>query len=210
MRFLYLHGFASGPSSRKAQSFRAALASRDVQLEIPDLAEGDFQHLTLTKQLSVVERTLGGDPVRLIGSSMGGYLASLYAAFHPEVERLVLLAPAFGFSTRWQELMGPEKLAAWRETGLTEVFHYGDNALRLLDYELYRDAQQYADMPDFHQPAQIFHGLHDDVVPISLSRQMASLQPQVMLTELDSDHELLNVLDRITSEAAPFLTAGSV
>ena len=31
---------------------------------------------------------------------MGGYLAALYASRHPEIDRMVLLAPAFGFGTR--------------------------------------------------------------------------------------------------------------
>src|SRR5690348_17748458 len=53
-----------------------------------------FEHLTISGQLGVLERTLQNEPVRLIGSSMGGYLAALYAARHPEVDRLVLLAPA--------------------------------------------------------------------------------------------------------------------
>src|SRR3712207_248123 len=97
MRVLYLHGFASGPSSGKAQFFRARLAERGVQLEIPDLVEGDFENLTITGQLAVIERTARGDPVVLMGSSLGGYLAALYASSHPEVTKLILMAPAFYF-----------------------------------------------------------------------------------------------------------------
>src|SRR5579872_1082450 len=110
MRFIYLHGFASGPRSRKAQSFREALANRNIDLEIPDLAEGDFEHLTISRQLEVIGKTLDGSACRLVGSSMGGYLASLYAAAHPEVERLVLLAPAFGFAKRWSEMEGSKAI----------------------------------------------------------------------------------------------------
>ena len=43
---VYLHGFASGPASTKAQLFRARLAERGATLAIPDLAP-DF---TLTWQ----------------------------------------------------------------------------------------------------------------------------------------------------------------
>ena len=93
-RFVYLHGFASGPSSQKARFFRERFAELGIGLEIPDLAEGRFEQLTISGQLGVMERAIGGDPATLIGSSMGGYLAALYAARHPEVEKLVLLAPA--------------------------------------------------------------------------------------------------------------------
>ena len=94
-RFVYLHGFASGALSRKARCFRERLAAAGHTLEVPDLSGGDFESLTVGSQLRIVEETVHGGPVTLIGSSMGGYLAALYASRHPEVEKLLLLAPAF-------------------------------------------------------------------------------------------------------------------
>ncbi len=49
--YIYLHGFASSPSSTKAQYLRARFASLQINLNIPDLNQGDFSHLTLTRQL---------------------------------------------------------------------------------------------------------------------------------------------------------------
>ena len=207
MRFIYLHGFASGPQSRKAQAFREALAASRVELEIPDLTERDFEHLTISSQLRVMEKLLDGNICRLIGSSMGGYLASLYAAAHPEVDRLVLLAPAFGMASRWREMQGSAAISRWRDTGWLEVFHYGDRALRRVHYKLLEDAAELPAFPDFNQPALIFHGLNDAVVPIDLSRTFAASHPNAQIRELASDHELLNVLDVITREAVPFLAA---
>ncbi len=206
MRYLYLHGFASGPTSRKAQAFQSSLAARGIQLEVPALDEGDFENLTLSRQLSLIERTLKGDPVRLAGSSMGGYLAALYASTHPEVERLVLLAPAFSFSERWQDLMTPAQMSAWRDSGSLDVFHYGEKRMRPVSYQLLDDALRYPGYPDFRQPAKIFHGTRDTVVPIGLSRAFAASHPNTSLTELDSDHELLNVLPEIASSGVEFLT----
>jgi pimeloyl-ACP methyl ester carboxylesterase len=199
MRFLYLHGFASGPHSRKALTFRTALAVRGVDLEVPQLDEGDFEHLTISGQLAVIARSLDGEPVRLIGSSMGGYLAALYAAAHPEVSRLVLMAPAFDFAARWREKIGAELPAH------LEVFHYATNSMRRVHYALIEDALRYPAMPDFAQPARIFHGIRDDVVPVETSREFSAAHPNARLTEVDSDHELLDVLDAIAGEAVPFL-----
>ena len=47
-RVVYLHGFASGPGSKKARYFSERLAECGVSLEVPDLAEGDFENLTVT------------------------------------------------------------------------------------------------------------------------------------------------------------------
>jgi hypothetical protein len=202
---IYLHGFASGPRSRKAAYFRGRLAGAGVEFEAPDLAEGNFENLTISGQLRVVERAARGEPVSLMGSSMGGYLAALYAARHPEVEKLVLMAPAFGFARRWAESLGQETLAEWRRTGFLSVYHYADGAQRRVGYGLIEDGLQYEDYPDVRQPALIFHGRRDTVVPAKYSRQYVSGRPGARLVLLDSGHELTDVLDTMWEEIARFL-----
>jgi pimeloyl-ACP methyl ester carboxylesterase len=205
MRYLYLHGFASGSRSRKAQAFRSALAAQQIELEIPDLDEGDFEHLTITGQLKVIERTLAGEPARFIGSSLGAYLGALYASTHPEVDRLVMLAPAFAFAKRWDQVFGPAKIEAWRKSGWLDVFHFVHLERRRVHFGMLEDAKTHPLAPVFTQPGRIFHGIHDAVVPIAVSREYAALHPNTTLTEFDSDHELLNVLPEITAAAVPFL-----
>jgi peroxiredoxin len=197
--FVYIHGFASSPGSRKAERFREAFAARHISLQIPPMDQGDFEHLTISGQLRVLENTIRGESAVLIGSSLGGYLASLYAAAHPEVARLVLLAPAFGFAERWSQRIGEPRPA------YLDVFHYGENCVRRVHYGLIADALRYPAAPDFTQAACIFHGVNDDVVPIEYSRSFAAVHPNVRLTELDSDHDLLNVLDSVIDDAIPFL-----
>jgi len=205
MRFLYVHGFASSRYSRKAEAFQAYLSEGGIPLDVPEMDEGDFQHLTISGQLGVLENTVGAGKVCLIGSSMGGYLAALYASRHPEtVERVVLLAPAFEFAERWDA-----KIRGMHGPGgvpdAFEVYHYGERRMRLVHYGLIEDALRFPGAPDFVQPALIFHGIGDDVVPVENSRAFAARHANVRLTELDSDHELLNVLDRIVAEAGEFL-----
>jgi uncharacterized protein len=216
-RILYLHGFASGPSSRKARFLRERLQAAGASVQVPDLSAGDpvcgsvpdFEHLTISGQLGVIE-TLAcpagrAEPVALVGSSLGGYLAALYAARHAEVTRLVLLAPAFGFARRWPERLGAAALERWRSTGSMEVFHYGEGRPRAISYRLMEDAAAYEDDPDFHQPALIFHGAHDDVVPPELSMAFAAAHANVTLEVVDSDHELVNVLDYMAPKIAAFV-----
>jgi len=204
-RILYLHGFASGPGSGKACFLTGQLRARGVDLEVPDLAAGDFEHLTISSQLRVVETLTRGDAVSLIGSSLGGYLAALYAARHIETHRVVLMAPAFGFGRRWPESLGPEKMAAWKKAGEIEVFHYADGRARKLGYALLEDGQRYEGYPDFRQPALVFHGVHDEVVPVRYSEEFAAAHPNVRLEVLNSGHELLDVLEYMASRTLDFL-----
>jgi pimeloyl-ACP methyl ester carboxylesterase len=204
-RIVYLHGFASGPASSKARYFKEHLEAAGARVDVPDLAAGDFEHLTISGQLSVIEAIAAGQPVSLMGSSMGGYLASIYAGRHPEVGRVVLLAPAFAISRRWPEWLGEERVAEWRAKGFLEFFHYGQNRPLPLSYRLLEDCASYEDYPDFRQPALIFHGIRDDAVPAGCSETFAASHPNARLEILDSGHELLNVLDYMRERITPFL-----
>jgi pimeloyl-ACP methyl ester carboxylesterase len=200
-RIVYLHGFASGPTSRKARFFDEKLRETGRTLEAPDLSEGDFEHLTVGGQLGVLERLLAGDPAILIGSSLGGYLASLYASTHPEVRRLILLAPAFGFGERWSVIVPPEEVERWRATGKLPVYHYGEQRHRNLGFGIYEESARWPLYPEFTQPAHIFHGTRDTVVPPAISEAYAASHANVRLTLLDSGHELTDVLPEIWREA---------
>ena len=204
-RILYLHGFASGPTSSKARFFRDRLEAAGAQFEIPDLAGGDFEHLTITGQLAAIERAARGEPVSLVGSSMGGYLAALYAGRHPETTRAVLLAPAFGITRLWLHRIGAQAIEHWRRTGFMEVFHYGENRRCRLAFDLFADAGRYENYPAFTQPALLFHGANDDVVPARFSEEFAAAHSNAKLELLDSGHDLLNVLDYLASKITDFL-----
>jgi len=204
-RFVYLHGFASSPSSRKARFFEQRFRELGISLEIPDLAEGNFRSLTLTAQLNVIARVCGGGSVSLIGSSMGGYLAALYGARHAEVQKLVLLAPAFSFASRWPETLGEQAMQQWKRTNALEVFHYSEGRVVELGYQLIEDAQRYEPYPDFTQPVLIFQGRNDTVVPPIYAETFAARHPNATLRLLDSDHDLVDVLDEMWRETEEFL-----
>src|SRR5450755_2881977 len=113
-RIVYLHGFASSPQSNKARFFAERFREVGAPFIAPQLDEGNFEGLTISGQMRVVEKAAAGEAVVLVGSSLGGYLAALYAARHPEVEKLVLLAPAFQFPTRWRARYSAMDLELWR------------------------------------------------------------------------------------------------
>lgn len=206
-RVVYLHGFASSPNSSKARFFHRKFAASGVSMEIPQLDEGRFEELTITGQLGVIERAVGNEPAILIGSSLGGYLAALYAQRHPsQVEKLVLLAPAFQFPRRWKERYSAQDWELWRCQGSTPVFHYGDGRERRLGYRFAEDSALYEDEPDFPQPALILHGVRDSVVPAQISSVYAARRPNTRLVVFDSGHELTDVLEPLWLEVVNFLS----
>ena len=205
MLFLYLHGFASGSRSSKALFLRERLAERGVKLTVPELDGGDFARLTVTKQLQIIENVAGEQAVTLIGSSMGGYLAALYAGRHPSVKKLLLLAPAFEFLERWPRTLGPAVEAEWRRTEYMDVYHYGQKQQVRLHVGLLDDAAQYDAYPSFDQPALILHGKDDDVVPVANSERYAAEHPNVRLEVVPGGHEMVGVLKEVWRRAESFL-----
>ena len=204
---VYLHGFASGPSSKKARFFGERFAARNIRFTVPDLASGDFSHLTLSGQLRVIKAAAAAaaGPVCLMGSSMGGYLAALHAAAHPgEVEKLVLLAPAFDFAARWRERLSPAEFAAWERTGALSVFHYSEGRSAEVGFALYTDALQYEPFPAVTGPTLVFHGRRDNVVPPELSERFAAGKPHARVRLFDSDHELVDVTEEMWEETWAF------
>ena len=205
LRVLYLHGFASSPASRKATFFAQRLRAQGFSVEIPDLAEGNFEALTISGQLRLVERLSRAEPVILIGSSLGGYLASLYAARHAEVRRLVLLAPAFQFYNLWTRNLTQEDLARWKAAGSVPVFHYGEEREMPLGYQFIDDAKRFEPFPDVTQPVLIFHGYQDSAVPVEYSVEFTRCRPNAHLVQLPSGHELTDVLEPMWEQIEKFL-----
>jgi pimeloyl-ACP methyl ester carboxylesterase len=209
VRTVYLHGFASGPNSRKARFFTERFQEEGVALETPELtppeSEGGFEVLTLTGQLRRIERLIAGEPCVVMGSSMGGYLAALYAERHPETAKVVLLAPAFCFARRWREYWGEERMGEWQATGYMDVFHYAQNREARVGYRLYEDGLQYQDYPVVKQPALVFQGREDPIVPVGFAREFAQRTPCARLVEFNSGHELTDCLEPMWDETRRFL-----
>lgn len=212
MRSVYLHGFASSPRSRKAALFQENLRPHGITCEALDLTP-DFEHSSISSELAVIEEALQGEPAILIGSSMGGYLAALYASRHVEVQRVVLLAPAFDFYQLWvndlsESALGgsaASKLDEWRKTGTASVFHYGMGRESQLSYRFLEDAAGYPAYPDFRQPCLILHGTVDTVVPLENSLRFAAKHPNAAVIELHSGHEMTDALDEVWKRSWDFL-----
>ena len=143
----------------------------------------------------------------LIGSSLGGTLAVLAATKFPrQVKKLVLLAPAVMFAKPGHHLLPPERVDEWRRRGALPFFHYAYGEERPLNYAFYEDSLRHdAFDAAFNQPALVFQGLRDASVDHRTVEQFARTRPNVTLSLLDDDHQLIASLPRIWDGVADFL-----
>ena len=202
--FIYLHGFASSPDSNKAKAFKKRFDELGISIHVPDLQQGDFENLTLTGQIELVQGIIDknkGQSFALIGSSMGGYLASLIAQTRESVQALFLMAPGFNFLNRWRKKLDISKTT----DELIPVFHYRYNKEVRLNTYLFRDAETWEGLPlDRIIPTFIVHGLHDETIDIEESRNFVREKSFCSLKELDSDHGLLSCIDSIIEDSLGF------
>jgi hypothetical protein len=204
-QFIYLHGFASSPQSQKATAFKKRFSELGLPLTVPDLEGGDFKHLTISRQIRIINYTLDAFPdaaCALIGSSMGGYLAALTGQLRPEVKGLYLMCPGFNFIRRWRLGLADE---IQKGAGLIRVFNYRYNKNMELDSGIFEDAEQWETI-DFDRPlpTRIVHGLHDETVDIEESRNFARQHSWVSLNEVDSDHGMISHLNWILEDCLEF------
>jgi pimeloyl-ACP methyl ester carboxylesterase len=201
---IYLHGFASSGASGKARYLGERLRARGERFAAPDLNLPDFSTLTITRMIDKVHAMIAAEaqPVTLIGSSLGAFVAVNVAAKWPErVRSLILLAPALDLRD-----LGGEQLQAWRESGQLMVFHFAYGRMIPVHYELYQDAKRYDPMnADVRMPVLVIQGRRDIVVHPATVEAWSRARPNVQLHLLDDDHQLAASLPVIWDLTSRFL-----
>ena len=205
MHAIYLHGFGSGPLTAKGVALGQRLAGAVASYAIPDLEGGDFPSLTMDGILARAAAALralpdDGQPVLLIGSSLGGYVAAQLAAERraTRVGALLLIAPAFGFTTSWAERLGPSGIAAWRRDGSRPFFHFAAEKELPLGVAFYDSCLALPELPaqalDVHHgqplPVAIVHGRQDATVDHRMSVTYSTARARAELHLVEGDHRL--------------------
>lgn len=218
--FVYLHGFASHPTSAKAVFFSSKLRERGYEVRVPDLNSPSFETITLSAILNESRNaldTLPAGPVTLIGSSFGGLAAlhlaarMLHEARPTDAQRplssLVLLSPALDFCRCALPNADREPPEAWEQTGKRTFQHSRDGAAYQVEYGLIDDVKRYDSYSiDLPMRMLIIHGEHDRTVPADQSIRYAAGRPNVELRLVNSDHSLSAVLDECWSAIVQFLS----
>lgn len=104
---LYLHGFTSGPQSKKVQALAARMAAYGIadRLLCPQLPASPAAAIALAESL-LAEKVGWRDTATLIGSSLGGFYATHLAEKHGL--KAVLVNPAVVAALELERYLGPQ------------------------------------------------------------------------------------------------------
>ena len=200
MKVIYLHGFASGPKSKKAVLVQECLAREKIACAVPDLNIPDFEHLRPSRAVDHATSLIDG-PCVVVGSSLGGLMALHVAARDERVKALVLMCPALVADERWIRRLGPDALETWRREGTRKFYNFVTNDERPLDYGFFEDLVTIAHPAPPRVPVTLIHGQRDEVVPVGLSHEFARAHAgRVTLHLVDDDHSLLKHVDLVNEE----------
>lgn len=218
---LFVHGFDSKPGSEKAVAFREASARAGrpfaaFSFRGHGASSGSFLDLCgsgLQSDLDAVASFLaerGMTRLYLVGSSMGGFASAWFALRHPEVQAMVLLAPALRFlEARWQQLSVADQ-QEWARLGKRRFAGpYKPEGVELA-YAFVAEREQFRwqELADrWRTPTLIFHGMRDDVVPyqdtVALMERTRFGQLETRLIR-DGDHRLTQIKERMAREGLEF------
>lgn len=189
---VYLHGFASGPTGRKADHCRSWAEARGIEFLAPDLNLPTFETLTISAQVDAVEALLATipKPPIMVGSSLGGVVAAAVAHRGAMLQKLILLAPGLGFARR---RLFSARWAGYRQHRRLPVYHHAYERWVKLGAELLDDLPAWADDDTWQVRTKVvvIHGRMDEAVPASESEEFLARHPGGVLHLLDDDHGLL-------------------
>lgn len=130
----------------------------------------------------------------LLGHSRGGGVVILEAAEEPSVKAIATWASVAEANTPWGS-WSPEKMAAWKQTGVQHYPNARTKQQMPIYYQLYEDWQQNRERQDIlaaiagiRIPVLICHGTKDEAVPVHKAQLLHQRQPSSELFLVESDH----------------------
>ena len=212
------HGMESNKDSDKLVYLSRTLAQRGIMALRFDFSyvgesSGKFADITYSgevedlKAAHALVQSREPGKIAILGSSMGGTVALLFAAQRPSLAALVTVSAPFHPERFPSRVLTPAQAEQWRAQGFTH--HNGQRINLSLLHDLER-----LDVPEAVKkitcPVLILHGAADEVVPVAEARELyAALAHSKRLSIFPAtDHRLSDpaVMQRALAEALEWLT----
>ena len=178
-------------------------------------SEGEFLDLTVSGEVEdlagawAFARRRAGGPIGLIGSSLGGTVALLFAAQEPAVAALATIA-AVAYPGRRARALPASERERWRREGSYDLFGIRVGAAFLDDVER---LDVPAALGSVRCPVLLTHGTADDVVPCSDADEIAARVGGTVSVRryAGADHRFSDprLLDRLLADLVEW-TAGAL
>jgi uncharacterized protein len=132
--------------------------------------------------------------ISIIGHSMGGGIATIFAASDRRIKKLVTWAGVSECKTPWGN-WSEERMEAWKDSGVQFYTNTRTNQQMPLYYQLYEDFQNNCSKLDIREaikklqiPILICHGSLDIAVPVEKAYELKEWQPAAELYIVESNH----------------------
>lgn len=132
--------------------------------------------------------------ISIIGHSMGGGIATIFASSDRRIKKLVTWAGVSECKTPWED-WSEERIQTWKDSGVQYYTNTRTNQQMPLYYQLYEDFQNNRSKLDIKAaikklqiPILICHGSLDIAVPVEKAYQLKECQPSAELFIVESNH----------------------
>jgi dipeptidyl aminopeptidase/acylaminoacyl peptidase len=212
------HGMESDKNSEKLVFLGETLASRGIlalRFDFSYVGEstGKFEDITYSGEVDDLKaayelvRNRNPGKIAILGSSMGGTVALLFAAQEPEVAALVTVAAPVHPEQFPQRTLNSKQIDEWRKRGLTLYHGRRLNVSLLHDLETIKVCEA---VKRIRCPVLVIHGDADEVVPVEEAHELhAGLNSTKRLVILrGGDHRLSDpaAMQSALAEALDWLT----
>jgi pimeloyl-ACP methyl ester carboxylesterase len=178
------HGMESNKESYKLVLLSRELAQRNLLALRFNFAcageSGKFEEITYSGEVEDLQAAFSfmrdhhAGKIAVLGSSMGGTVALLFAAHHRGVATVVTVAAPMHPERFPSRLLTPAQVQEWRKTGYT--FYHGQR----INVSLLHDLEK-LNVPEAAKkiscPVFILHGDEDDVVPVEEAHELYEYLP---------------------------------
>lgn len=218
------HGYCGDKESAKGQLLVDQFGEDFVILRIDfnghGDSEGNFEELTITKCVEDLQNAISyletlefvnKDQIGIMGFSMGGMTSIIAAAKDKRIKAGVLFSAPSHFEHCDTSGMHKYDNATWKQKGVNYLLDIGGEFKVKINYSFFEDGCSY-DMYELAKkikiPLVIFHGDHDDIVPLKQSQELIKHLENGNLRIIEgADHRYnqdLDLLKELIGESGEF------
>ncbi|MBI2358936.1 MAG: alpha/beta fold hydrolase [Deltaproteobacteria bacterium] len=212
------HGMESNKESEKLVALSQALAKRGILTLRFDFAyagesSGKFEDITYSGEVEDLRaaydfiQRLSAEKIAILGSSMGGTVALLFAAEEKRVAALATIAAPLHPEKITEAILSREEVQQWRREGF---LHYHGRRINMSLLEDIERLDVAGAVKKIVCPVLLLHGDRDDTVPVAEANEIYDclVGSKRLVVLSGADHRLSDPshLERALEEAVDWLS----